>query len=121
MKAIDEFIPISETSILTILRERYGYTEEGYEDTRRARPRWPFPGTVELWVASAGGEEECVLARALNLSATGVGIMLDEALDVGQQLKIAIHQPEATLFGEAVVRHSRLTEHGSHAGLEFQL
>ncbi len=115
----DEFVPISADNIHTILRERYGYPDVPHSDARRRHPRWPFPATVELWVPDASGGERHVLARGLNLSSAGVGILMDEEISPNVELSVAIHQPEATLFGKAVVRHATLTEHGNHVGLQF--
>lgn len=115
----DEFVPITEATILSILSERHGAADGPFAGNRRAHNRRTFPGTVELWVGRPNGEDDYLLARALNLSPAGVGILLDEALDAGAEVNVAIHQPEVTLFGKAVVRHSRLTEYGTHAGLEF--
>jgi hypothetical protein len=116
----DEFIPISEKAIAAILHDRFGCTDDGQVDPRRRLPRWPFPGTVELWIQDANGEAEHELGRALNLSLGGVGIMIDRELTPGQSFEIAIHQPEATLYGRATVRHCTVTDSGHHAGLEFQ-
>ena len=115
----DEFISLTEDAVVAILRQRYGYADEGYRDQRRDRPRWPFPGTVELWVPHQNGAEQYLLARALNLSTTGVGILVDSEMSPGQEVSIAIHQPEATLLGKAVVRHCAPAANGNHVGLEF--
>ncbi len=115
----EEFITITHDSILNLLRERYGYDETGHSDARRGRLRWPFPGTTELWIPLPDGEEDYLLARALNLSPAGVGILCDEELQVGAEISIAIHQPEATFFGKATVRHCSNTGDSFHCGLEF--
>ena len=115
----EEFIAISPESILNLLRDRYGYNEAGHTDQRRQRPRWPFPGTAELWIPNEQGEEQCVLARALNLNPDGVGILIDSEVTPGAKLSIAIHQPEVTFYGQATVRHCRAIEQGYHAGLSF--
>ena len=115
----EEFIQITRKAVLSILQDRYGYSEDGYVDSRRGKPRWPFPGTVELWIPLPDGEQEYILARALNLSSKGVGVLIDDPLEVGSEVSIAIHEPEATLFGKAMVRHSAAIDHGILAGLEF--
>ena len=115
----EEFVPISEDRIVGILRERHGYTDEEYRGHRRREPRWPFLGTVELWVPDADGEEEYLFAQALNLSPQGVGILIDEDLPLDREISIAIHEPEATLHGKAIVRHSAPISGGYHIGLQF--
>ncbi len=118
---IEEFVPITAASIEQVLRQRFGYSEEGYADQRRTRPRWPFPGTVELWIPDESGEEEYVLARALNLSPKGVAIITEDDLAVGSTVSIAIHQPETTFLGKATVKHRTPMEKGHRVGLEFIL
>jgi hypothetical protein len=115
----DEFVTITESVVYRLLSERFGYTEEGYRDGQRARPRWPFPGTVELWLTEADGAETCQLARALNLSPGGVGIITEEPMEADCTLRVCIHQPEVTLMGDAVVRHCNPIENGYHCGLQF--
>jgi hypothetical protein len=116
----DEFIPITADAILDILRERYGHEQDNEIDReRRQRPRWPFPGTVELWVPQDDGIELYMHARALNLSPMGIGILADEELPTGKRVALAIHQPEATLFGEAIIRHATQTPNGQVVGLQF--
>jgi len=116
----DEFVPITADAILDILRERFGHEPEHTPDPeRRQRPRWPFPGTVELWVPEDDGVELYLHARALNLSSLGIGIIADEPLPAGKRVSIAIHQPEATLFGDAIVRHATPTPDGQVVGLQF--
>ena len=116
---LEEFIAISEEAIIGLLSERYGCTDEQYRDSRRRQPRWPFDAPVELWLRDEAGGEEYVLGTALNLSPHGVAVALDFPLDLEQRLPLAIHQPEASLHGEATVRHCREVEDGYHIGLEF--
>ena len=82
-------------------------------------PRWPFPGTVELWIPEGDGTERYELATSLNLSLVGVGIRCDESLESGVELAIAIHEPEVSFHGRAVVRHCTEMESDFLVGLEF--
>lgn len=115
----EEFVPITADAILDLLRERYGHAPEQSDPDRRRRPRWPFPGTVELWIPDENGDELYLHARALNLSPLGLGILADDDLPVGRRVSLAIHQPEFTLFGDAVVRHASPTTDGRLVGLQF--
>ena len=113
----DEFIRISPDAVMKILCERYGYHEHGPEsDGRRSQRRWPFPSTVEIWHE---GEDDYRLGQALNLSLGGVGAIMDSALDPGRRLNIAIHEPEATLYGEVRVSHCAAAGDRHHVGLQF--
>ena len=84
-----------------------------------ARPRWPFPGTVELWVANENGVDELRFGTCLNLSPNGIGITTDFELEPGLELPLAIHQPEVSLHGRAAIRHCNEIESGYYMGLEF--
>ena len=59
------------------------------------------------------------LATCLDLSHHGVGIEADFELEPGLELTLAIHQPEVTMQGRAVVRHCTEIETGYYAGLQF--
>jgi hypothetical protein len=72
---------------------------------RRGTPRWPFPGTVELWIPDAAGRQWHSLATSINLSESGLGLRCDEPLEAGTELEVAIHEPEVSFHGRAVVRH----------------
>ena len=75
---------------------------------------------VELWLPGEDGTERYVLATSLNLSEHGVGLYCDEEVDRGWQIAIAIHEPEVSFHGRAVVRHCTETPDGRFlAGLEF--
>lgn len=87
---------------------------------RRNAQRLAFPGTVELWLPDENGGERYALATSINLSTTGIGLKADEPIESGTVVGVAIHEPEMSFFGRAVVRHSTETEHGfSIVGLEF--
>jgi hypothetical protein len=115
----EEFIPITADNVLEFLHQRYGQDCERVHGERRHQPRWPFPGTVELWIPNDQGDEDYVLAHALNVSTLGIGIMSDEQIAPNTQVSLAIHQPEATLFGRATVRHVTDTVDGAVIGLRF--
>jgi len=74
---------------------------------------------VELWIANATGGEDYLLATCLNLGMEGIGILCDESLPIGQRLKLAIHQPEASLHGRGCVRHCTHTDGGHYIGLQL--
>lgn len=89
-------------------------------ETRRGIKRWPFPGTVELWIPEADGTERYALATSLNLSLQGVGIRTDEPLPVGTKMAIALHEPEVSFHGHAVVRHCTPIEDDYLMGMQFE-
>jgi hypothetical protein len=116
---VSEICPLSQAAVAQLLTSRLAEHGAASDVCRRSAVRWSFPGTVELWVPGRNGEEY-ELATSINLSTSGVGIRLDHALRPGTKLAIAIHEPEVSFHGRAVVRHCTETERGYYlAGLEF--
>jgi hypothetical protein len=115
-----EFCALEPDSIAKLLSSRQKSIRPSNWHGRRNAPRWPFPSTVELWVPDAHGEDHYSLATSINLSTTGIGLKLDEPIPAGTSLAIAVHEPEMSFHGRAVVRHCTETNHGfSIAGLQF--
>lgn len=114
-----EICRLTEEAIARILADRRPHLPEPKGKGRRAAPRWPFPGTVELWIPEADGLERYALATSLNLSLDGTGIRCDEPLSPGLELAIAIHEPEMSFHGHAVVRHCNEIEGDYLIGLQF--
>ena len=100
-----EIFPLTQTAIEDLLNARAGADPDRRRKNRRQIERWPFPGTIELWVPDEDGVEQYSLATSLNLSLEGVGVRCDDPLDIGMELAIAIHEPELSFHGRAVVRH----------------
>ena len=96
-----EFCVITKQNVADLLagRKTGETTAPGRE--RRKTPRWPVPGTVELWVANENGVDELRFGTCLNLSPNGIGITTDFELEPGLELPLAIHQPEVSLHGRA--------------------
>ncbi len=118
MEAV-EFIKLTKKSVAKLLASRGVIGDAPAETGNRRLPRWPFPGTVQLWVPDEDGVEQLVLATSLNLSQLGVGIKTDDSLPTGLKLLIAIHEPEVSLQGQAIVRHCTEVDGGYYVGMEF--
>ena len=114
-----EICPLTEEAIAKLLGDRNITPPDPKDNGRRRTPRWPFPGTVELWVQGEDGLEEHRLATCLNLSLGGLGMLSDFDLPVGLELPLAIHQPEMSFHGHAAVRHCTTVEPGYYIGLKF--
>ena len=114
-----EICPLSKEAVSKLLLERAGDVDEGALNGRRKAPRWPFPGTVELWIPDEAGVEQYALATSLNLSVHGIGIKTDDALPINMELAIAIHEPEVSFHGRATVRHCTEVEDGYYVGMQF--
>jgi hypothetical protein len=115
----DEIQPLSAQTVADLLACRRRAEAIPGELGKRRLARWPFPGAVELWLPDQGGGERHVLGVCHNLSEGGVGVRVDEPLEVGATLNLAVHQPEVSLHGKGTVRHCSRRDDGYLAGLEF--
>ena len=114
-----EICPLTEDAVAKLLTHRRIKKSNAGPRGRRKTTRWPFPGTVELWIPEEGGIERYALATSLNLSLHGAGIRCDEPLAAGLDLAIAIHEPEVSFHGRAIVRHCTEIEDDYLIGLQF--
>ena len=115
-----EFCALTEQSVGELLAKRQSWASRADANGRRRAMRWPFPGTVELWIPDGNGGERYNLATSINLSIDGIGIRADEELRPGLILAVAIHEPEMSFHGQAMVRHCTETDTGSYIlGLQF--
>ncbi len=114
-----EICPLARNALARLLADRNAAAPDKNGKRRRKVSRWPFPGTVELWIPDEMGLERYTLATSLDLSLDGVGIRCDEPLSAGLELAIAIHEPEVTFHGRAVVRHCTEVEDEYLIGLQF--
>jgi hypothetical protein len=86
---------------------------------QRREERWPFPGTVELWLPDGCYGDRHVLATLHNLSPNGLAMRSRRPLDRDTRISLAIHQPEMSCYGHAIVRHCTRAQAGYLVGLEF--
>jgi hypothetical protein len=114
-----EICPLTEDAVAKLLTYRRVKKSNAGPRGRRKTARWPFPGTVELWIPEDGETERYALATSLNLSLHGAGIRCDEPLAAGLDLAIAIHEPEVSFHGRAIVRHCTEIEDDYLIGLQF--
>lgn len=114
-----EICRLDRKALAALLHDRDATRPDSNGHRRRKVARWPFPGTVELWVPDADGLEHHTLATSLNLSLDGVGIRCDEPLTPGVTLEIAIHEPEVSFHGRATIRHCTQIDDEYLIGLQF--
>jgi hypothetical protein len=115
----DEIVPLTAEAVRRLLELQQAPVEVSEDLDKRAAARWPFPGAVEIWVPDEGGIERHVLGACHNLTDCGVGVRCDEPIETGATLSIAIHQPELSLHGQAMVRHCTMRGQGYLVGFEF--
>ena len=116
---ITEICPLTEEAVAKLLAGRNTRQPDTKGKARRKVTRWPFTGTVELWIPDEQGRERYALATSLNLSLGGVGIRCDEALSLGLELALAVHEPEVSFHGRGVVRHCTDMKGEFLIGLQF--
>jgi len=114
----DEIFKLTRRGIADLLRSPAHAAAAHSGNERRQTPRGTFPATVEIYPAGGDGTERW-FGTCRNLSETGLGMSCDRHFDPEMPLDIAIHLPEASLCGRAVVRYCMETPHGFMVGLEF--
>ncbi len=117
----DEIVRLTRKRVAALVRSRQEQDDpdlfEGRE--RRENLRWPFPGAVELWPTGGDGRERWY-GTCRNLSMNGLAMVTDEPFTPGAAVEIACHFPEASFYGEAVVRHCTQVPQGFLVGVEFR-
>ncbi|MCG3126872.1 MAG: hypothetical protein CHACPFDD_01727 [Phycisphaerae bacterium] len=115
-----EIVKLTPQAIQEILQARL---PAGAEDSRtseqRRTARWPFPGTVEVWLPDGEYGERHLLATLHNLSPNGLAMRSRRAIHAGTLIALALHQPELSCYGDALVRHCTRSHTGYLVGVEF--
>jgi hypothetical protein len=86
---------------------------------KRAEDRWPFPGTVEVWLPDECYGERHILATLHNLSPHGLAMRTRRPVPSATRISLAVHQPELSCYGHAIVRHCTRAPVGYLVGVEF--
>lgn len=87
--------------------------------SNRREERWPFPGTVEVWLPKECYGEQHLLATLHNLSLNGLGMRCRRPVPVDTKVSVAVHQPDMSCYGHAVIRHCTQAHVGYLIGMEF--
>ncbi|MFQ5592486.1 MAG: PilZ domain-containing protein [Phycisphaerae bacterium] len=114
-----EISPLTEEAIIKLLTSRKDRSNRAATNGRRRAARWPFPGTVQLWMPDDSGTDQHYLATCVNLSPHGLGMLSDIELAVGTEVALAVHQPENSFQGRGVIRHCTEIEDGYYVGVQF--
>lgn len=115
----DNIVRLSPETIRRLLETRATGAQKKQPPGKRGRERWPFPGTVEVWLPEQCYGERHFLATLHNLSVGGLAMRTRRPVPTHSRLAFALHQPELSCYGEAIVRHCTQAAFGYLIGLEF--
>ncbi len=115
----EKIVRISPEAIAELLEGHRGRPAAKQTPEARRAERWPFPGTVEVWLPEHCYGERHVLATLHNLSVHGLAMRTRRPIPVDTKISLAIHQPALSCYGQAIVRHCTRAHHGYLVGVEF--
>jgi len=110
---------LTREAIAELLAGRAARNPASHANGRRHSVRWPFPGTVEMWLPDGAGVEHHTLGTCLNLSTEGVGLLADDPISAGTQFALAVHQPEGSFHGRGIARHCTEVDGVHYIGVQF--
>ena len=116
----EKIVKLTAEAIQELLDSQRVEAESKQEPGRRRVERWPFPGTVEIWLPDECYGEQHVLATLHNLSAQGLAMRSRRPVPTDTRISLAVHQPELSVYGHGVVRHCTQAYTGYLVGVEFE-
>ena len=116
----EKIVKLTPGVIRELLDARQVAAHSKHPPGKRREERWPFPGTVEVWLPDECYGERHLLATLHNLSAIGLAMRTRRPIPTETQISLALHQPELTCYGRAMVRHCTRASVGYLIGVEFQ-
>ncbi len=116
----DQIVKLTREAIGAVLGERHRTQAGVYAGKdRRNRARWPFPGTVQIWPCGGDGRQNWY-GTLRDLSEDGLGMCCDDPFIPGTRVEIALHVPEASFCGQAIIRYCQPTGRDYLVGVQFQ-
>lgn len=115
----EQIVKLSPDAIRELIEARVVQATPKRAEGQRREPRWPFPGTVELWLPETCYGERHMLATLHNLSPSGLAMRSRRPVPVDTRVSLAIHQPELSCYGHGLVRHCTRAHVGYLIGVEF--
>jgi len=117
----EQIVKLSPEAIEKLLDARSVKAVSKHPHGLRREERWPFPGTVEVWLPEECYGERHLLATLHNLSPHGLAMRTRRPVPNDTRISLAIHQPELSCYGSAIVRHCTRAHVGYLVGVEFVL
>jgi hypothetical protein len=115
----ENIVALTPEAIRELLDSQQIKVESKVPPGKRRHERWPFPGTVEVWLPDKCYGEQYVLATLHNLSPNGLAMRTRRPIPGETRISLAIHQPALSCYGHAVVRHCTRAAVGYLVGAEF--
>ena len=116
----EKIVKLTPNAIRELLDSRQIHVQSKLAPGKRRVERWPFPGTVEVWLPDECYGECHVLATLHNLSAMGLAMRARRPIPTATRIALALHQPELSCYGHAIVRHCTRASVGYLVGVEFE-
>ena len=115
----DQIVKLTYEAIGELLNARAVNAGPKQPPGMRRSERWPFPGAVEVWLPNECYGEQHMLATLHNMSEHGMAMRSRRPIQTGTKISIAIHEPDLSVYGHAVVRHCTRVQAGYLVGVEF--
>jgi len=115
----EHIVKLSPQTIHELLDAQRVRAEPKHPPGQRRTERWPFPGTVEVWLPDGCYGEQHVLATLHNLNENGLAMRTRRPIPTDTRISLALHQPELSVYGHALVRHCTRAHVGYLVGVEF--
>jgi len=115
----EKIVKLTPESVRELIASRQVHAVPKLPPGHRREDRWPFPGTVEVWLPDDCYGERHVLATLHNLSPNGLAMRARHPVPVNARISLAIHEPELSCYGQAIVRHCTRAQTGYLIGVEF--
>ncbi len=115
----ERIIKLSPAAIEELLASHHVKCESKQPPGQRRSERWPFPGAVEVWLPDDCYGERHILATMHNLSLNGLAMRTRRPVPPDTRISLAIHEPELSCYGHAVIRHCTRAAVGYLIGVEF--
>jgi hypothetical protein len=116
----EKIVKLTPDAVRELLDSRQINVQSKLPPGKRREERWPFPGTVEVWLPDECYGECHVLATLHNLSAMGLAMRARRPIPTSTRIALALHQPELSCYGHAIVRHCTRASVGYLIGVEFE-
>ncbi|MFO0838034.1 MAG: PilZ domain-containing protein [Phycisphaerae bacterium] len=116
----EQIVRITPAVVAELLAANQVHSHDKLAPGARKTERWPFAGTVEVWLPDSHYGERHVLATLHNLSSHGLAMRTRCPIPSDTRISLALHQPEKSCYGHAVVRHCTRAPVGYLVGVEFE-